>query len=182
MAFEQKEAARLAEIDKIKTNFFSNITHEFRMPLTLIRNSERLLGLVNQLLDLSKLESKKMTFELKRGNFGEFVTPIIQSFQTLAKQKEIQFTYHVPNELFSFNFDKNKVEKILYNLISNAIKFTKSKGSTFEFFIPIVQAAYQLLKDKKGNITEIAFIVGFSSPKYFSTKFKEKYKVSPRKI
>lgn len=153
LEFEQKEAARLAEIDKIKTNFFSNITHEFRTPLTLIieplrqalkdkkmaaatkskvklaeRNSQRLLGLVNQLLDLSKLESKKMALELKRGDFLEFVAPIMDSFKELAKQKNIQFIYNQPNELPLFDFDKNKVEKILFNLISNAIKFTKNNG------------------------------------------------------
>lgn len=154
LEFEQKEAARLAEMDKIKTNFFSNITHEFRTPLTLIieplrqilkdknlsnstknkaqlaeRNSQRLLGLVNQLLDLSKLESKKMTLELKRGDFLEFIAPIMASFDGLAKQKNIQFIYNAPNELPFFDFDKNKVEKVVFNLISNAIKFTKANGT-----------------------------------------------------
>ena len=152
LEFEQKEAARLAEMDKIKTNFFSNITHEFRTPLTLIieplrqalekqhlpwqpkvelakRNSERLLGLVNQLLDLSKLEGKKMNLELKRGDFLEFVEPIMASFEGFAQKKNIQFIYNAPNELASFDFDKNKVEKVLFNLMSNAIKFTKSKGT-----------------------------------------------------
>ncbi|MFK7948803.1 MAG: ATP-binding protein [Saprospiraceae bacterium] len=152
LEFEQKEAARLAEVDKIKTNFFSNITHEFRTPLTLIieplrqylknpkkepiskvqlakNNSERLLNLVNQLLDLSKLESKKMSLELKRGDFLEFVEPIMASFDGLAKQKNIQFIYNTPNELSAFDFDKNKVEKVLFNLISNAIKFTKANGT-----------------------------------------------------
>ncbi|MFK7948806.1 MAG: ATP-binding protein [Saprospiraceae bacterium] len=153
LEFEQKEAARLAEVDKIKTNFFSNITHEFRTPLTLIieplrqilkdkklststkskaqlaeRNSQKLLGLVNQLLDLSKLESKKMVLELKRGDFLAFVAPIMDSFKALAEQKNIQFIYNTPNELPSFDFDKNKVEKVLFNLISNAIKFTKANG------------------------------------------------------
>lgn len=152
LAYEQKEAARLAEIDKIKTNFFSNITHEFRTPLTLIieplrqylknpkktalskvelakNNSERLLTLVNQLLDLSKLESKKMTLELKKGDFLEFVAPIMASFKGLAAQKGIRFIYNTPNELPFFDFDKNKVEKVLFNLISNAIKFTKTNGT-----------------------------------------------------
>jgi len=152
LEFEQKEAARLVEMDKIKTNFFSNITHEFRTPLTLIieplnqvldkevlnwkpkvelarRNSQRLLGLVNQLLDLSKLESKKMNLELKRGDLLVFVAPIMASFAGLAKKKEIELIYNAPEKLPFFDFDKNKVEKILYNLISNAIKFAKTNGT-----------------------------------------------------
>ena len=152
LAYEKQEAARLAELDKMKSNFFSNITHEFRTPLTLIieplrqiighannttvrdkarlakANSERLLLLINQLLDLSKLEVEKMEVELKKGNILEVVQPIADSFKILAEQKEIHFQYNAPTSIELFDFDKDKIEKILFNLLSNAIKFTPNGG------------------------------------------------------
>ncbi len=152
LAFEHREAERLAELDRIKSNFFSNITHEFRTPLTLIlepirqilkeiksdrltqklklvqSNSLRLLQLVNQLLDLSKLESQQMTLDLHRGDILEVIRPIYQSFLPLAEKKGIQLGFKHRKDLPYFFFDKNKVEKVVYNILSNALKFT-SVGS-----------------------------------------------------
>lgn len=151
LVFEQKEAERLNELAKLKTNFFSNITHEFRTPLTLIlepvrqllkkekptdedlkqnltlvkNNSEKLLGLVNQLLDISKLEGKKMELKLSKGNLAETIRPILQSFRMLAEKKRIKLKMSVDESLDDFYFDKDKIEKITYNLLSNALKFTK---------------------------------------------------------
>ena len=149
LAYEQKEAERLLEIDRLKTNFFSNITHEFRTPLTLIieparqlmkkwqgqedaptiqlieKNSQQLLGLVNQLLDLSKLEGGKMTVAWHRGTIFDAVEPIIASFNALAVRKAIDFKVERLEEIPTFYFDKNKVQQILYNLLSNAFKFTE---------------------------------------------------------
>ncbi len=150
---EQKtrEAKRLEELDRIKSNFFSNITHEFRTPLTLIieplrqvieqpqkpwlpkvelakSNSQKLLQLVNQLLDLSKLESEKMHLEYKRGNITELIEPMVASFSLLAKEKGIELNYSQKGQLLPFDFDADKMEKIMSNLISNAIKFTPEKG------------------------------------------------------
>ena len=111
LEFEQREAERLTELNRLKTNFFSNITHEFRTPLTLIieplrqimprlndpyvsenvklanKNSQHLLQLVNQLLDLSKLEHKKMKLDLRKGQLEEVIRPIFQSFLPLADKK-----------------------------------------------------------------------------------------------
>lgn len=152
LAFKQKEAARLADLDKMKTNFFSNITHEFRTPLTLIieplrqvlknphqnwlskvqlakNNSERLLNLINQLLDLSKLEQEEMKVELKRGDITEVIEPIADSFKMLAQQKDISFNYEFDENIEHFDFDKDKIEKVLFNLLSNAIKFTPENGT-----------------------------------------------------
>ena len=152
LAYEQKEAERLLEIDRLKTNFFSNITHEFRTPLTLIieparqlvkkwqgqedeptiqlieKNSQQLLGLVNQLLDLSKLEGGKMTIAWHRGAIFDAIEPIVASFNALAKRKAIDFKIERLEEIPTFYFDKNKVQQILYNLLSNAFKFTE-RGS-----------------------------------------------------
>ncbi len=152
LAFEQREAERMEELARMKTHFFSNITHEFRTPLTLIieplrqvlespkapwmdkvklakTNSQRLLQLINQLLDLSKLEHKKMTVTLKRGNLLEVVEPILSSFALVAHQKQIQFDTQLPSQLEHFDFDSDKVEKVLFNLVSNAIKFTEKDGT-----------------------------------------------------
>ena len=148
LKFEQKEAERLKELDRIKTNFFSNITHEFRTPLTLILeplrqlikedtggnitdrlhlakdNSEKLLLLVNQLLDISKLEAGKMNLDLRKGSLIAVIQPILNSFDIIAKKKKINFDVEMETEISDFYFDKNHIEKILYNLLSNALKFT----------------------------------------------------------
>lgn len=149
---KSKEAARLEELDKVKSNFFSNITHEFRTPLTLIieplrqvveqpekpwlnkvklakNNSQKLLQLINQLLDISKLENNQMSLELKRQNIKDIIEPLIESFTVLAKEKKIQLNYqnHIKTPLF--DIDQDKMEKIIINLISNAIKFTNEEGT-----------------------------------------------------
>lgn len=129
---------------KINSKFFSNITHEFLTPLTLIlepvrqilkedpndknaekltlvkNNSEKLLSLVNQLLDVSKAE-----LNLSLGNVSETVRPVLKSFRELADKKEIKLKMSVDESLTGFYFDKNKVERVVYNLLSNAIKFTE---------------------------------------------------------
>lgn len=152
LAFEQKEAERLASLDRLKTDFFSNITHEFRTPLTLIidplkqvlknikdesiykklilvqRNADKLLLLINQLLDLNKLEHHSMKVALSRGNFVEFLQPIIESFRGHAKQKGIQLDFHYSTKFPHFDFDTDKCRKVLYNLIGNAVKFTPPGG------------------------------------------------------
>ena len=170
LLFEQKEAERLAELNRIKTNFFSNITHEFRTPLTLIleplrqllkqdhtrevtakltlakNNSERLLQLVNQLLDVSKLEAQKMSLNLKKGYIMDVVEPIFKSFLPLAERKNLKLKLDVPNELDAFYFDNNHVEKVVYNLLSNAIKYT-NQGSV----ILKVSKYANLLNNKDDN-------------------------------
>lgn len=148
LILEQKEAERLAVIDELKTRFFSNVTHEFRTPLTLIleparqlvqqlngtshqqnaliieNNSKRLLHLVNQLLDLSKLESGSMQIEVYTGNILAFIQPICHSFLSLALQKNQLLTWQHPAEIPIFSFDKDKIAKIVNNLLANACKFS----------------------------------------------------------
>ncbi len=152
LRFEQKEAERLAEIDKIKSNFFTNITHELRTPLTLIieplrqllqqdlaqevhsdinlakNNSEKLLNLVNELLDVSKLEANKMSINLVRDDVVQTLNPIIDSFKLIAVNKNIDLQFIHGQNINPFYFDKNQLEKIIHNLLSNALKFT-NKGS-----------------------------------------------------
>ncbi|MBD2757431.1 hybrid sensor histidine kinase/response regulator transcription factor [Spirosoma validum] len=143
--FEKKEASRLAELDGLKTQFFTNISHEFRTPLTLIlgpidqavqdyahdtrfpliqRNANRLLSLINQLLDLSKLEAGQLKPEPERGDIAAFFRTVASSFNSLAESRQIRFLFE-QNALECWaDFDRDKVEKIVTNLLSNAFKFT----------------------------------------------------------
>lgn len=153
------QAQKLKEMDKIKSRFFANISHEFRTPLTLIlglinkqiikpnspadagdsdtikRNSLRLLQLINQLLDLSKIESSEMKIEASKNDIVRFTENLTSQFESLAFVNKISISFnehdiemlpsHQPIELF---FDKEKLQKILTNLLSNAIKFTPQNG------------------------------------------------------
>jgi ligand-binding sensor domain-containing protein/signal transduction histidine kinase/DNA-binding response OmpR family regulator len=154
LKLEQKEAEQFKILDQLKTQFFSNITHEFRTPLTLIigpseqilkqpkldesftrtqiemvlRNSRKFLHLINQLLDLSKLESKQMSLDLYQGDFSEFVKKIVEQFDNAAKQKKIRLDFSSKLSVNDYLFDRDKMDKILFNLLSNALKFTPEGG------------------------------------------------------
>ncbi|GAB3511648.1 two-component regulator propeller domain-containing protein [Spirosoma knui] len=153
LAFNQRKAEQLEAVNELKGRFFSNITHEFRTPLTLIispvesllqtpalgpetrskltnvkRNAEQLLGLVNQLLDMSKLEADSMPVLLKRGNIADYIRQLVESFRHNAEQKEIQLLYVANVDDREYLFDDDKWNKIFVNLLSNAVKFTKSGG------------------------------------------------------
>jgi signal transduction histidine kinase/ligand-binding sensor domain-containing protein/DNA-binding response OmpR family regulator len=146
------ETQRQQELNEIKTRFFTNVSHEFRTPLTLImtplermirkgdnveqlptltlmyQNARRLLNLVNQLLDFRKMEEQRLSISLDYGNVVKFVNEVYKSFSDIAEAKNITFEYHpVPEQLF-MRFDEDKLEKILFNLLSNAFKFTHEKG------------------------------------------------------
>lgn len=146
------EAERLLELDHLKSRFFANIAHEFRTPLTLItgpvenlleevrnkyykdqltlvkKNASRLLRLINQLLDLSKLESGITKLELSKQDFISFIKGITFSFQSLADEKDIRLEIHSDIDSRLMDFDRDKLEKIMYNLLSNAFKFTPQLG------------------------------------------------------
>jgi adenylate cyclase len=143
-------ADRLMELDRQKTHFFQNISHEFRTPLTLmlaplesavnqqqdlpleqaaiaLRNSRRLLRLVNQLLDLQRLDAGRMQPSFRPCDLLEFVSQIVESFRPYCEKKELAL-------ITEFNFcplvylDTEKFDKVIYNLLSNAMKFTPAGG------------------------------------------------------
>jgi len=148
---KKKLNTRLKELNLTKSRFFANISHEFRTPLTLLlgpleklmssatqenknmigmmhRNATRLLFLDNQLLDLSKLEAGKLSLKVSRSEIIQALKGMVMSFQSLAEKKNIDFKYLFPDQEIQAFFDQDKLEKIVYNLLSNALKFTPESG------------------------------------------------------
>lgn len=149
---EYIESQHIHEIDSMKIKFFTNISHEFRTPLTLIfspaeklmvqlknkpeekylnlilQNAKRLLFMVNQLLDIRKMEVQGFSFNPSAGNIIAFIEEAVLSFNDLSEQKHIKFVLHSEIKELDTLFDKDKLEKILFNLLSNAFKFTPIDG------------------------------------------------------
>ena len=149
---ERQEAHRVHELNMMKIRFFTNVSHEFRTPLTLIlspldkllkntsdpdeqnhflliqRNARRLLNLVNQLLDFRKLEVQEFTLNPAREDIVEFVRELAHSFSDLSEKKNIQFSFLSTLNHLEIFFDPDKLEKIMFNLLSNAFKFTPAGG------------------------------------------------------
>ena len=168
--FEQQEAIRIKELDAVKTQLYTNITHEFRTPLTVIlgmanqvknepdkfldkgvdmilRNGENLLKLVNEMLDLSKLESGKMILNLRNGDFIAYLRYIVESFQSLASAQQKQFHFLANADVLQVEFDAEKTRQIITNLFSNALKFTPENGNIY------VSVSYQPISNS--NMVEV---------------------------
>lgn len=151
---KRDQAKLFQETDQLKSRFFANISHEFRTPLTLIlgplaeristsanendksnlsiayRNAQKLLNLVNQLLDLSKLESKNLRLKASYQNLIPLLKQLASQFLSIAASRAIDFKMNHPDELMLW-LDTDKAEKIMVNLLSNAFKFTPVGGSIF---------------------------------------------------
>ncbi len=148
----QQETLRLREMDDFKNRFFTNITHEFRTPLTVIlgasaqleenpepavrqkanlvrRAGENLLRLINQLLDLARLESKSLALHYVHGNILPFMRYIVDSLQAHAEQQQVRLTMSTALERLDLDYDPDRLLQIAYNLLSNAIKFTPAGGA-----------------------------------------------------
>jgi len=151
LALESALHEKSEEINKMKLQFFTNISHELRTPLTLIigplqqimqgntdpkylqklntimyKNSVRLLKLINQLLDFRKAESGTINLIVANGDLVSFVGEIYNAFEEISIEKEITFSFKSKEKKLDAWFDNDKIEKILYNLLSNAFKFTSS--------------------------------------------------------
>ena len=149
---EREEAHRMHELDLMKIKFFTNVSHEFRTPLSLImapvdkilkqiaepdiqrqlmlvnRNAKRLLNLVNQLLDFRKMEYQELKLHEKNGDIVSFIKDLSYNFSDIADQKDIKFIFDSEAESFYTSFDHDKIERIVFNLLSNAYKFTHEGG------------------------------------------------------
>lgn len=149
---EKLEVEKMHEIDQMKTRFFTNISHEFRTPLTLILtpldklmqkpynkgdkktlsiikgNAQRLLTLINELMDLSKLEAGHLKLQVSANDLPYFCKSTAASFQSLAESKGIQLNAFFPGEETLAYFDYDKIEKVIINLLGNAVKFTPHYG------------------------------------------------------
>ena len=153
---EHAENARLKELDQIKSRIYTNITHEFRTPLTIIlgmadtlekggsngessknatalikRNGQNLLTLINQMLDLSKLETGKMSLHRTRGDIISFIKYLGESFHSFASTKGVHLHFLTEIPELEMAFDREKIQAILFNLLSNAIKFTPETGHVY---------------------------------------------------
>ncbi len=160
----QLEVENLKKFDTIKNNFYTNITHEFRTPLTVImgmndnikghqkekrlirRNSKNLLQLVNQLLDLSKLESVGTKLNKKQGDIVYYLQYLGESFSSMATDKGIQLTFYSEEEELLMDYDEVKIQHIIYNLLSNALKFTSEGGKVIMHLQKIIQEDKPFLK------------------------------------
>ncbi len=163
-----QEAKRLQDLDDLKSRFITNITHEFRTPLTIIlgyvdtlkskltdknsetedlktieQNSENLLGLVNQMLDLAKLEQGRLDIAYTKADVSKFTNYVAQSFESLAEDKEVALRYISKIEDPVLDFDAEKLRQILTNLVSNAIKFTE-KGQKVTVTLSEINAKFQI--------------------------------------
>jgi len=139
------------EIEALRSRLYANMTHEFRTPLTVIagmaehireqpeqwlqsgveaiqRNTQRLLRLVNQLLDLSRLDSKSLPVTLIQGDVVSFLRYLTEAFQSYAEAQEILLSYQAGAEQLMMDYDPKKLEAIYTNLLSNALKFTPAGG------------------------------------------------------
>ncbi|SDF18272.1 Signal transduction histidine kinase [Mucilaginibacter pineti] len=149
---EREEAQRMHDLDLMKIKFFTNVSHEFRTPLSLIlapvdkilkqmtdsdsrrqmlminRNARRLLNLVNQLMDFRKMEYQELKLHKRPGDIINFIRDLSMSFTDVADQKGIRFVFDTDVKNFNTSFDHDKIERIMFNLLSNAYKFTHEGG------------------------------------------------------
>jgi signal transduction histidine kinase/CheY-like chemotaxis protein len=168
---EMADKAEVAIQEKLK--FFTNISHEFKTPLTLImgpadslltagtelkdrskqqvllikKNAARLLRLINQLMDFRKIEEKKMSIHASENDIVQFSNDIISSFQDLAKSRKIQLLFSSDHSSLNVWFDPGMLDKVIFNLLSNAFKFTPDRGR--------IAVSIALDKDRKNILMSV---------------------------
>ena len=153
LELETLAVEKLQDLGEQKMRFFANVSHEFRTPLTLIvgpleklisntkdelqlielklihRNSQRLLRLINQLMDFSKLDASRLSLNEVRDDMVRFIADLYKAFVFEAKKRHVDFFFETELQELQVCFDKDKLDKIIYNLLSNAFKFTRDGGT-----------------------------------------------------
>jgi Predicted periplasmic ligand-binding sensor domain len=179
---ERIEAQHTHEIDSLKLKFFTNISHEFRTPLTLIlspvedlintwkgkpeeknlsmirQNAKRLLLMVNQLLDFRKLELQGFRYSPSYGDIVAFLKEAVDSFTELSEKKHIELIFRTEINILETSFDKDKLEKIMFNLLSNAFKFVQERGRV-SVHVRLVEADYGNSAEDKLNESRVVIDV-----------------------
>lgn len=164
----EEDAKKREELSQMKFRFFTNVSHELRTPLTLIispmesmmkeitdeklhgklqlmyRNAQRLLNLVNQLLDFRKNEMAGLHLTLSEGDIVAYVRSICASFLMLSEKKHVHLTFFSAMESLNMSFDEDKIGKVVMNLLSNAFKFTPDGGR--------VDVALEMSKEMSGRL------------------------------
>jgi signal transduction histidine kinase/ligand-binding sensor domain-containing protein/DNA-binding response OmpR family regulator len=163
---ERMDKEKSNELNQAKLRFFTNISHEFRTPITLIvgplekmmndpalstkykrtidtmmKNANRLLRLVNQLMDMRKMEFGKMQLRVEKGDLLQFIDDIHYAFKELAEQRNINFQVYCEMDDLVVWFDPEKLDKILFNLLSNAFKFTANNGEISIYVSKVAHAS-----------------------------------------
>lgn len=176
LKLEQLEANRLKELDSFKTKLYTNLTHEFRTPLTVImgmadqihaepkrflkdglllirRNGQNLLQLINQLLDLSKLENNAFQLQYQQADIIPYLQYLTESFHSTANGRNLSLRFFSSVEHLVMDYDVEQIKQIMTNLISNALKFTVSGGNVM---VRVQQSAQELKIEVEDNGIGIA--------------------------
>lgn len=165
------------QISDLKMKFFTNISHEIRTPLTLIsgsvkeilrrgvkekpldealhvvdNNSDRLLRLVNQILDIRKIENGRMKLSLRRIDTGQFIGTLMMNFRNLANERGISLNLEQPKEKAYVWADRDKLDKVMFNLLSNAFRFTPKGKSITVNITPKAEGVVIKVKDEGSGI------------------------------
>ena len=176
LQLEKSEASRLKELDSFKTKLYTNLTHEFRTPLTVImgmadqihaepkrflkdglllirRNGQNLLQLINQLLDLSKLENNAFQLQYQQADIIPYLQYLTESFHSTANSRNLSLRFFSNVEHLVMDYDVEQIKQIMTNLISNALKFTVSGGNVM---VRVQQKERELLIEVEDNGIGIA--------------------------
>ena len=172
----RREAERLHDLDRLKIKFLTNLSHDFRTPIALImapvdkllaqkteedtnaqlrmikRNTRRLLNIVNQLFDFRTIEERELKLNLVQGDVISFLREVGDSFQDLSEKKRIVFVFKSAFDSLVISYDPDKMERILFNLLSNAFKFTLEGGKV----MLSVYLKHNLAENAQSLVIEVA--------------------------
>jgi signal transduction histidine kinase/DNA-binding response OmpR family regulator len=203
---QELKAQQFAEIEKVKSQFFANISHEFRTPITLIKgrvdelldelkrfdlkekvfsieqNAAHLLELIDQLLDLTRLESKNMRLHMIAGDLVLFLKELVRSFQPLALSRNLTLEFHSEQETIITEFDADAMKKVVSNLVSNALKFTPKNGNVKVYLSELIneERSKAPQKDKRLRIRVVDDGIGIPE-KELDSVFNRYYQVENKK-